>query len=59
MFSQGDQISGMISRADVAEVCIQALQHPSANNATFEVVETQGKPVDDWAAMFASLRPDR
>jgi len=59
VFDQGDRISGMISRADVAEVCIQALHQPDARNTTFEVVQTQGAPTDDWAALFATLRSDR
>ena len=58
-FGQGDRISGMVSRADVAEVCVQALQQPSARNVTFEVVQAQGAPVDDWATLFATLSPDR
>jgi len=58
IFDQGDRISGMISRADVAEVCIQALQQPNARNATFEVVQTQGAPVDDWASLFAALKSE-
>ena len=58
-FAQGDRISGMVSRADVADVCIQALQQPNARNVTFEVVQAQGAPVDDWATLFAPLSPDR
>ena len=59
VIDQGDRLNGMISRADVAEVCVQALQQPNARNTTFEVVQAQGAPVDDWAALFATLRPDR
>ena len=59
VLDQGDRISGMISRADVAEVCIQAWLQPKARNTTFEVVQTQDAPVDDWAALFAMLRSDR
>ncbi len=58
-FDQGDRISGMVSRADVADVCLQALQQPNARNVTFEVIQAQGAPVDDWATLFATLRPDR
>jgi uncharacterized protein YbjT (DUF2867 family) len=58
-FAQGDRISGMVSRADVAEVCIQALRQPNARNVTFEVVQAQGAPVDNWATLFATLSPDR
>jgi uncharacterized protein YbjT (DUF2867 family) len=55
---QGDKIMGMMSRADVAELCLQALDYPAACNVTFEVIETQGAPVTDWAALFAGLQRD-
>jgi uncharacterized protein YbjT (DUF2867 family) len=57
-FDQGDRISGLISRADVAEVCLQTLHQPNARNVTFEVIQAPGGPVDDWAALFATLRPE-
>jgi uncharacterized protein YbjT (DUF2867 family) len=55
---QGDRIMGRISRADVAEVCIQALRQPATCNATFEVVETDGSLPTDWASFFAALKSD-
>jgi len=58
-FDQGDRITGRISRADLAEVCIQALQQPGARNVTFEVVEGEGPPPGDWTALFADLKPDK
>jgi uncharacterized protein YbjT (DUF2867 family) len=60
-FLQGDRESGRISRADVAEVCVQALAHPAARNVTFEVIAGEGAPPiteEDWAALFAHLTPD-
>jgi uncharacterized protein YbjT (DUF2867 family) len=56
--AQGDRIMGMVSRADVAELCIRALDNPDACNVTFEVIETQGQPVSDWSALFKGLQPD-
>lgn len=55
---QGDQLSGSISRDDLAEVCLRALDHSAAHHATFEVVEADGAPPSDWAALFEGLRPD-
>jgi len=59
-FDQGDRISGMISRADVAEVCIQALEQPAAQNVTLEVIQAPGSApaVEDWGGMFSNLAPD-
>lgn len=55
-FDQGDKISGRTSRADVAEVCIQALNQPGARNVTFEVIETEGEASDQWSALFDGLQ---
>lgn len=60
-FAQGDNISGRVSRADVAEICLQALNHMEARQVTFEVIETEGNPpVEDnqWAALFDGLQKD-
>lgn len=58
-FDQGDRIRGAIGRADVAEVCVQALEEPKADNTTFEVVETAGPIPQNFSELFARLRPDR
>ena len=58
-FDQGDRISGMVGRADVAQACLQALLHPETRNATFEMIENPAAPTPpDWAALFAGLKPD-
>ncbi|HEX7973414.1 MAG TPA: SDR family oxidoreductase, partial [Anaerolineales bacterium] len=59
LFDQGDRISGLISRADVAEVCVQALDEPKADNTTFEVIEAPGPASLNLSELFARLRPDR
>jgi uncharacterized protein YbjT (DUF2867 family) len=56
---QGDRISGRISRAVVAQVCLQAMQQPAARNTTFEIVEAEGQMPTDWVAFFSGLQPDR
>ncbi|HSV30593.1 MAG TPA: SDR family oxidoreductase [Atribacteraceae bacterium] len=58
VFSQGDRVDGMISREDVAEVCIQSLWQPGARNITFEVVGTDEPRVSDWETLFGSLAED-
>lgn len=47
-----------ISRADVAEVFVQALRHPETRRARFNVVGVSGAPRVSWDLMFASLKPD-
>lgn len=54
-FDQGDRITGMISREDVAETCLQALSFPESEGRTFEVIETDKKGSPEWAALFACL----
>ncbi|KAL6206738.1 hypothetical protein ACLB2K_023985 [Fragaria x ananassa] len=37
IFEQGDNITGKISREEVAQICVAALESPYANGKTFEV----------------------
>ncbi|MEQ9483794.1 CIA30 family protein [Coleofasciculus sp. F4-SAH-05] len=56
-FEQGDNIRGKVSREDVAELCLQALEQPQACHVTFEVKEAQtGSP--NWYHLFSSLNSD-
>jgi uncharacterized protein YbjT (DUF2867 family) len=55
-FDQGDRMTGMISREDVAEICIQALDEPAARNLTFEVVQTGEEGPNDWKALFRQCK---
>jgi len=58
MVDQGDRIIGTISRADVAEVCLHALQYPECKSSTFEVIESDHKGQVDWTRLCASISPD-
>jgi uncharacterized protein YbjT (DUF2867 family) len=58
IFSQGDQILGTLSRADLAEICIQALSASLPCAVTFEVVEAEQKGRPDWTDLFAALMAD-
>ncbi|MGB3402334.1 MAG: CIA30 family protein [Microcoleaceae cyanobacterium] len=56
---QGDTIKGQISREDMAELCIQALNYPDACNVTFEVkAEEKGQKPGDWKSLFSQLKSD-
>jgi uncharacterized protein YbjT (DUF2867 family) len=52
---QGDRGSGFIPRADVARVCVAALESPAARNRTFELYSGPGAPPADWDAVFGAL----
>jgi uncharacterized protein YbjT (DUF2867 family) len=58
VFEQGDTVSAQttIARADVADICVQALKHPEALNKTFEASSVAGPPTTDWRARFAALK---
>lgn len=61
IFDQGDRIAGSVSRADVAEICAEAIFCPTATNITFECVaqpgfEGTGLPVS--AETFVELQAD-
>jgi len=58
VFEQGDNVSGMIPRADVAKVCVAALAYPEARNRTFELVGGDGPFTDDLQSKFAGLDGD-
>ncbi|MDJ0796979.1 MAG: CIA30 family protein [Calothrix sp. MO_167.B12] len=54
---QGDNIRGRISREDVAELCVAALQQSKACNVTLEVKEGEKKVTNiDWQGLFAQLQ---
>lgn len=55
---QGDTGEGSIRREDVAEVCVQALYHPSSQNKTFEIYSVVGETASHWDEAFAALEVD-
>ena len=56
-FQQGDKSAqgDVISRADVARVCVAALEYEDARNKVFEIQTKDGEPQTDFAAEFAAL----
>jgi uncharacterized protein YbjT (DUF2867 family) len=58
LFGQGDSIRGTLSRADLAEICLAALAHPTPARVSFEAIESDQTGHRDWAKLFASLTPD-
>jgi uncharacterized protein YbjT (DUF2867 family) len=48
-----------IARADVAEAFVEAMQHPSASRATFEIVWGKGRRRESWSGLFETLKPDQ
>jgi uncharacterized protein YbjT (DUF2867 family) len=47
-----------IAREDVAQAFVEAMQHPQASRATFDIVWGEGNRRDDWSTLLARLRPD-
>lgn len=59
IFDQGDNITGKVTRDDIAEICVQALMQPQACNVTFEVKQTENRVNDvNWKGLFSQLKPD-
>jgi uncharacterized protein YbjT (DUF2867 family) len=57
IFEQGDNIRGKISREDVAEICVEALQQMKACNVTFEVKQGENNANSiDWQSLFSQLQ---
>jgi hypothetical protein len=60
MFDQGDNIKGIVSRDDIAELCLKVLEEDRACNTTFEVKgdpENQVSP-ENWERLFNGLESD-
>lgn len=53
-FKQGSAEKGVISREDVAMICVKALEYPPKQAITFEVAGGDDV-VDDWGAVFESM----
>ena len=47
-----------IARTDVAQAFVEALKHPRASRATFEVVWGRGPRREDWGVLLDRLKPD-
>ncbi|MEG4516165.1 MULTISPECIES: CIA30 family protein [unclassified Microcoleus] len=57
IFEQGDNIRGKVSREDIAELCVEALEQPQACNVTFEVKEGENaRSQGDWQALFSEVK---
>lgn len=54
---QGDEATGHVSRADLAEACLQALYSPYAVGVTFELFNRPGR-TPAWQQAFAGLQRD-
>lgn len=58
IFDQGDTRFGMLSRADLAEICLQAVQYPQPLHVTFEVIEAEPEYQGQTEVKFAALVMD-
>ena len=55
IFDQGDQLTGMISRSDLAETCLCVLDCPGEMRLTFEVIESETDGRANCGDIFSSL----
>jgi uncharacterized protein YbjT (DUF2867 family) len=51
-------LGNRIARADVAEAFVEAMQHPRASRATFEIVWSRGPRREGFRSLFEKLEPD-
>ncbi|MDY6804478.1 MAG: CIA30 family protein [Cyanobacteriota bacterium] len=59
IFELGDNIKGLVSREDIADLCVEVLDIPEANQVTFEVkAAKEGEKQQDLKPLFAALNPD-
>jgi len=58
VLSQGDMADGHLTRADLADVCVQVLLLDDVRGKTFEVVATRGADGADLGAAIAGLHLD-
>ncbi|NET88422.1 MAG: NAD(P)H-binding protein [Kamptonema sp. SIO1D9] len=58
-FAEGDNIKGQVSREDIAELCVQAIEIPAACEKTFEVKEEAASGTIDWESLFREVSRDR
>lgn len=56
--SQNPWGDGMVSRYDLAEAIVAAVEQGAARSTTFSLFNEPGEPVADWSAAFAALRRD-
>jgi len=60
MLDQGDTIKGKVSREDISELCIRALNDPGAADVTVEVKAAEGGDrIDGETDLFSGVKSDR
>jgi uncharacterized protein YbjT (DUF2867 family) len=57
-FSQDPHTDGMLSRADLADALVAAIERPAARSTTFSLFNEPGGAARDWEREFARLNPD-
>jgi uncharacterized protein YbjT (DUF2867 family) len=59
ILAQGDNITGKVSREDVAELCLQALKYQEACNLIFEVKAGDNPATSpNWRQLFSSCKSE-
>ena len=58
ILEQGDSGTGIIPRADVAVICVEALGYPESLGKTFEAVTSKSPTAVNWKNRFSVLNAD-
>ena len=58
VLEQGDQIEAGVSRQQVAQTVVRSLLTDTAIGKTFELFAAPGPSTQEWARLFAALKPD-
>jgi len=58
VLKQGDLMEAGVSRQQVAETAVRSLLTDTATGKTFELFAAPGPATQDWARLFAALKPD-
>ena len=58
LFEQGDNLTGKVSREDVAKLCVKAIESGESSNKTFEVAQQETNQSQDLQQLWRNLQPD-
>ena len=53
-----NESSRSIPRADVAELCVQALEQQEAQNRSLDAIARKGEPTKDFGKLFSDFKRD-
>lgn len=58
LFDQGDNLTGKVSREDIAKLCVKAIESADSSNKTFEVAQQEINQSQDFPQLLRNLQTD-